>query len=230
MLNELENFITFIQTEYIQFIERDYIEGRRLMKYHLQHCTNPYAKSMIQQFFRKNPKAVSESITISNGLLQCSTSRIEEWYEMIITALVALRMKDKSKAMGILTDALSLPKQPGEDENTQKFQDTICKCTGFLVLPHSDMQTLVTMLHSLLKSFKQYLNEIRETKMYFVAIASILPACVCIVIQYLSFFHKNIVQHFIPPCGLRQAKKVSVKNKKFMLDNWGKGAYDNPII
>ena len=72
------------------------------------------ASDVFQAFSDQNPRAASEAITLSNGLVDCSISVLERWVDMLNETIIKLHQRDISSAQQILTEVLEIPIGPGD--------------------------------------------------------------------------------------------------------------------
>lgn len=164
---------------------------------YVNNCTNRAVKNILQKFFMMNPDAVSQSLIISEGLLLCSTSTAESWFESISTALRALYKSNGQAAFRALTDAITLPmrKDDSEDEHSikKRMGDILVK------LSMKEKSTnIIELLADLWKQIKKYLNGITQVKAYVTApdLAMLRDTVIAVPGTYQPGVPPTLIQQF----------------------------------
>lgn len=173
-------------------------------------CPNPSAAELLQQFSSENSIAATEAKIISDGLILCSSSRIEAWLDSICLAIRAMSKRDSTTALAIIESALLIPPQPGDTQFTndffvelQKYYKTISSSDP------SDAASILSSLHNTHRMLKSYLSSFRQVKMYLTApnLAQLRNSCLAVPGTYNSNTNLVSIQQFDPTLDVYYSKQ-----------------------
>ncbi|EAX90926.1 PIKK family atypical protein kinase [Trichomonas vaginalis G3] len=167
----------------------------------LNTCTNNAVKRILQKFFMINPDAVSQALTISEGLLLCSTSSAESMFEHLNNALHALFKNNVNLAFRSLTDAITLPQRKDDEDQEVQFKKEMGECMiklcnrGKAVI---DVNEVIKELTDLWKKVKNYLSGVRQVKAYITApeLAMLRDSVIAVPGTYQAGVSPSLIQQF----------------------------------
>ncbi|EAY06480.1 PIKK family atypical protein kinase [Trichomonas vaginalis G3] len=140
----------------------------------LSECKNESAAELLNWFYKINPKSVREAITISEGLLRCSSTKIELLFSAIGQAMRLMMTGNFSKAKFLLEEALQSPSNLNEDkEFMSKIYNevmTVCKtmnyqsCSKLLIVYNTIKKYIQRIDHITINDIYPNLSLLKDTK------------------------------------------------------------------
>lgn len=127
----------------------------------LTECRNEFAADILLQFNMMNPQAVSEAITISDGLISCSSTRVEAWFYAAGQAMRFINHGDFNAARQVLINCLS--HQPTRSEDKEFMAKTEKDIQGIIERISPTVCSDLARVYANLKAYISHINHVRIT-------------------------------------------------------------------